>query len=166
MTRTSLAFGNRDGEVAERKTVITLTPALKQPRLTGTQFEDLQRIRASRGRAVLLDNGRIHAALWAIPPAAAKRLLDRGLAVISETDGRVVLGITGMLAAAAHEHQTWTTHGSNEVADNGRAAGWHYFFSACCTCGGLSVTETSRGPVRLAAARHLVTALTSALTDP
>lgn len=79
--RTALRFGERDGEVIESKTVISLVPTVKQSRLTKTQYEDLSRIRASGTYARLSEDGSIHATMWRIPPSAAKRLLARGLAV-------------------------------------------------------------------------------------
>jgi len=163
ITRTSFGL-DETGSAVPRETTVTLAPAAKQPRLTPTQYADLQRIRAASAQTALTD-GRIRAGMWSIPPTATKRLLERGLAVISEADGAVVLGVAGLLATAAFEHQTWTSRGSEEVTDNGRI-NWGYFASAHCSCKQLRVTETTIEPVRLAALNHLTAALTRAVAQP
>lgn len=177
ITRISLHFGERDGEVVERPIVVTLTPAMKQPRLTKTQYEDLGRVASANGRA-RLEDGRIRASMWAIPPSVSKRLLERGLAVVSEANGNVVLGIAGLVAVAAYEHPVRTTtplgwHFPEEGLTPGRMPTWKqhrrhpyqvtdYSSSAVCRCG-LHSAHDRRDGARWVAARHLEENLTAAL---
>lgn len=177
ISRASFRFGERDGEVVERPLVITLNPTVKQPRLTKTQYEDLGRVTSAKGRA-RLENGRIRAAMWAIPAAVSKRLIERGLAVVSESTGAVVLGIAGMLAAAAYEHPVRTTtplgwHYPEAGPTPGRMPSWKqhrrhpyqvtdYSSSAVCPCG-LYAAHDRRDGARYAATRHIEENLTAAL---
>ncbi|WP_194923164.1 hypothetical protein [Catenulispora pinisilvae] len=106
ITRTRLILDGED--TAERRTVLTLRPEPRAPRLTRTQYEDLARIRQAGTAARLRPDGRIGGMFCQVPSAAARRLLDRGLAVTADGD-RVSIGIAGLLAAAAHEHPVRTT---------------------------------------------------------
>ncbi len=138
---------------------ITLTPASTPVRLTKTQRQDLELIRLSSGRAVLRD-GRIRAALRSIPPAAAARLLDKGLIL---ADGeQVFISLAGRLAMAAYEHQAYTVGGYDEVSDGERfntftgerVRSYGYFVTALCSCGKFSSVHTERQTARWAARRH------------
>lgn len=171
ITRTALRFGDTDGETRGHATAVTLRPTVKQARLTKVQYEDLERIAAARGNARMRD-GRIACGVWGIPPAAAKRLLERGLAVISEADGSVALGVAGLLAMAAHKHQPWTCAGSQEVGGGfehfhtitgARQRDYGYFASAHCTCHALRHTGTDRASAQRAARVHLEQNLTASL---
>jgi hypothetical protein len=178
ITRTRLVFGEADGEVLERVTVVTLRPTAKQPRLSRTQYEDLERIRRAQGRAELGRDGRIRAAMWAIPAGPATRLIERALAVISEADGRVLVGVAGLLALAAYEHPVRTTtplgwHYPENGPTPNRMPTWkqsrrhpyqipEFSSSAVCPCG-LYAAHDRREGARRTATRHLEEKLTAAL---
>src|SRR2546423_3097746 len=96
-----------DGDsAAKRRTVLTLRPAPRPPRLTRTQYEDLTRIRQAGNHARVLADGRIGGMFCQLPPAAAARLFNRGLAV-ADGGGHVAIGIAGLLAVAAYQHPAW-----------------------------------------------------------
>lgn len=107
IVRTALRLNGED--VTESKTVVTLRPVSKQSCLTQAQYNDLIWIRSIGERAHLLDNGRIGDAFCQIGQSAAKRLLDRGFAVVTTSEGRVEVSVAGMLAMAAYEHPARTT---------------------------------------------------------
>jgi len=104
ITRTRLVLDGDD--TAERRTVFTLRPVPRPPRLTRTQYEDLTRIRQAGSRARVLADGRIGGMFCQVPPAAAARLFNRGLAV-ADGGGHVAIGIAGLLAVAAYQHPVW-----------------------------------------------------------
>ena len=176
ITRTALRLAGED--VTEHQIVFTLTPTAPARRLTLTQYQDLERIRASGQRARLLPDGRIGASFCRIPPAAARRLLDRGLAVVVPTDGdRVKIGVAGLLAMAAFEHPVRTTTPRGwHYPDNGRIPTTRqhrrhpyqvpdYCSTAVCRCGFRAVAD--RRPFAAAFARnHLEQVLSAALQNP
>jgi len=171
LTRTRLVFADTDGETRETTTVITLTPDIKPTRLTDTQYGDLGRIRRGTGTARLAEDGSIRVRLSRIPPAAAKRLLDRGL-VAADADATVQVTLAGLLAMAAHQHKVWTVGVSETVG--GDFTRYHtltgvrlertgYFVTAYCTCHRLASHQTERATARRAARTHLEGELTAAL---
>ena len=157
--------------ISERKIVVTLRPDAKQQRLTQVQHDDLTRIRTAGARAKLLDTGRVTGMFCQIPPSAAKRLFDRGFAIVTNPEGRVEVTIAGLLAMAAFEHQTRTVGGSETVSGGGHVhfvtGEWveatGYFVSAYCSCHDLKWCDTDRDAAQGAAKRHLAEKLSAAL---
>lgn len=144
---------------AQTIATITLRPESAPVRLTKTQRQDLELIRLSRGRAILCD-GRIRAALRSIPPAAAARLLAKGL--ILTVGEQVFISLAGRLAMAAFEHQAYTVGAYDEVDDGkrfnsftgARVQSYGYFVTALCSCGKFSSVHTERETARWAVRRH------------
>jgi len=172
ITRTALRLNGED--VTESKTVVTLRPATKHARLTETQYEDLTRIRRAGPLARIDGDGRIRASFCHIPPSAAKRLFDRGLAVVTTAEGRVEVALAGLLAMAAREHPVRTTVPRGwHSPDDGRipTTKQHrrhpfqvpdYASTAVCPCGFLRAEER-RPSAAFAARKHLDAALAAAL---
>jgi nicotinamidase-related amidase len=172
ITRTALRLSGED--VIESTTVVTLRPDTKQPRLTKAQYNNLAWIRSIGERARLLDSGRVGDAFCQIPQPAAKRLLDRGLAIGTAADRRVEVGVAGLLAMAAFEHPVRTTAPRGwHSSDDGRipTTKQHrrhpfqvpdYSSTAVCMCG-FRRAEERRTFATSAARKHLDAALTAAL---
>lgn len=113
IVRTVLHLATND-TVTETQVTVTLTPDAKPHRLTKTQYENLKWIRAAGSRAALRPDGRVGDAFCQIPQAAAKRMFDYGIAVVTAGD-LVEISVAGLLAIAAYEHPARTT----------RPRGWH-----------------------------------------
>lgn len=171
IVRTVLHLAGED--VTETQVTITLTPNVKPHRLTKTQYEDLRRIRSRDSQ--LTPEGRIKGALCQLPPSAAKRLFDYGVAVVTAGD-RVEVSVAGLLAMAAYEHPARTT----------APRGWHFPLdraqintprvqrmhpyqtndrtsAAVCTCG-FHRTLDERSYAVVAKNGHLAEVLTAALS--
>lgn len=112
IVRTALHLAGEN--VTETQVTVALTPDAKPHRLTKSQYENLKWIRTAGTRAELRANGRIGDVFCQLPPAAAARLFQHGLAVAMGT--RVEIGIAGLLAITAYEHPARTT----------RPRGWYY----------------------------------------
>lgn len=149
LTRTTLHPGMTDGEVGERTTVTTLSPTVRQRRLSPRQYEDLQRVHR-RGSIPVREDGSVFIPFYRIPPSAVRRLLDRGLLVISPANDSVALGIAGLLAMTTYEHQVKVSTRST--------------FDAHCSCGELGHSGVDLASALDATRLHLEQHLTAALT--
>jgi len=174
IVRTVLHLAGED--VTEAQVTVTLRPDAKPARLTKTQYEDLQRIRHAGKHAQLLPGGSIRGILCRIPPAAAKRLFDRGFVVTTGTEGRVEVSIAGLLAMTAFEHPARTTRPrgwyfpTDEVVINRpRVQRMHAYqksdftSAAACPCGGLHATMDRRQYAVVAVRAHLTEQFSAAL---
>jgi len=158
-----------DGSVIPKKRTITLEPAVPLGKITAGVREDLAAIDGREAHLVTgaqgpfrRRNGRISAGLDSIAPAAAARLVDRGLVVLGdpyastsngympETRTPVRVSLAARLALFAAEHRTRTSEplGYVKPADvgmggvtvglnkGGRRGGTVYDGSsaASCTC--------------------------------
>jgi hypothetical protein len=170
----------KDGTVTvvrkrENRAVVTVVvrPDTKPARLTKTQYTDLELIRLAHGIAEYRDGGRIAAALRSIPPAAARRLRERGLILGSPAAGAsVAVSLAGRLAMAAYEHRVYTVGGTEAVTGDfenhdffsGRKVErTGYFVTGYCSCGRFASTQTERESARRAARTHLEEHLTATL---
>jgi hypothetical protein len=151
---------------------VVVRPHVRAAHLTGTQHADLELIRLAPGRAEYRDRGRIGVALHSIPPAAARRLRERGLILGEPTPGAgVEVSLAGRLAMAAYEHRVYTVGGYDPVADGerfdfftgARVRSYGWFATALCSCGAFSSVRTERVSARHAARAHLGEHLTATL---
>jgi hypothetical protein len=154
---------------------VTLEPVTRVGVLTDQIRRDLGAIgeRTGRSPAYLRRDGRIYAGLYAIPPAAARRLLERGLITAAAPgDGRadVAVSLQARLALLAADHRTSTReprryvrHGDIGLADlsaglnkPGRRGGkiCDRTSGAWCSCGAWSVPAGDRESARMLARGH------------
>lgn len=89
-----------------RKHTVTFEPVTPVGTVTQVQRRDLVAITRRRAGSWLV-KGRIHAGLYSIPPAAAGRLVQRGLVTINGTD--VSVSLVARLAMLAQDHHTTTS---------------------------------------------------------
>ena len=173
IVRTVLHLAGEDA--TETQVTVTLRPDAKPARLTKTQYEDLKRVQYAGNRARLLPEGRITGIFCQIPPSAAKRLFDRGF-VVTRTEGRVEVGIAGLLAMTAYEHPACTTRPrgwyfpTDEVVINRpRVQRMHAYqksdftSAAVCPCSGLHAIKDRRQYAVAAVRAHLTGKLSAAL---
>lgn len=156
-------------EIAGRTiATVVLRPQSKPQRLSDTQYGDLAIIDHDAKHA-RLDGEAIRTLVCRIPPAATRRLIEKGLIVADEA--RVEISLAGRLAMAAHQHKVWTVGGSEAVAGE---VGYHtltgarlertgYFVTAYCTCHRLASYQTERATAQRVARVHLEENLTAAL---
>jgi len=98
------------GSTGTHRHTVALEPVTPAGRLTATVRLDLAIIDRRMGRSLAARlnpvTGRIDAGLNSIPPAAAARLISRGLVTV--TDGAVAVSLTARLAMLAQDHRTET----------------------------------------------------------
>lgn len=148
---------------------VVLRPQSATSRLSETQYRDLSIIEHEAKHARIAD-GAIRTLTCRIPPAATRRLIERGLIVASGI--RVEISLAGRLAMAAHRHKVWTVGASETVG--GDFTRYHtltgvrmertgYFVTAYCACHKLASHQTERASAQRAARAHLEENLTAAL---
>lgn len=201
-TRTGGAIIERDvwtGDTLPKKLTVVIEPVKPVGTITPTMRDDLEAI--GRYEAYRVDAAerpfrdrvdRIHASFRSVPPAAARRLVERGLVTLgepyqdtsngylAETRTPVRVSLAARLATHARTHRTRTTEpngyvkpadigmtNTNGLNKPGRRAGRVYDGSsrAGCSCGTWSTWAEDRGRALRAAREHRQKATAEFITN-